>query len=105
MKISKIWIIVIVVVALLAMYGFATYNRFVTLDETATAQWKQVEAQYQRRFDLVPNLVELAKGVMKQEQTVFSAIAEARTRYAGAQTGGSVDEKVRATAQLDSALS
>ena len=101
----KVWIIVIVVAVLVALYGFSTYNRFVGLDEQATAQWKQVETQYQKRFDLLPNLVEMAKGVMKQEQAVFTAIADARTRYAGAQTSGSVDEKVRATSQLDSAFS
>lgn len=102
---TKIWIVVGVIAVLVVIYGFSTYNRFITLDETATAQWKQVETQYQRRFDLIPNLVELAKGVMKQEQAVFTAIADARTRYAGAQTSGSINEKVQATAQLDSALS
>lgn len=106
MKRSSIIWIVIAVIALIAVgYVFTTYNRLVTLNEQATAQWKQVETQYQRRFDLIPNLVEAAKGVMKQEQAVFGAIADARTRYAGAQASGSVDDKVRATASLDSALS
>jgi LemA protein len=63
--------------------------------------WSQVETQYQRRFDLIPNLVEATKGTMKQEQKVFGAIAEARTRYSGAQTGG---EKVEAANQMESAL-
>jgi LemA protein len=60
-----------------------------------------VETQYQRRYDLIPNLVEAVKGVMKQEQAIFLALAEARTRYAGA---GSVNEKAAAATQVDSAL-
>jgi LemA protein len=71
------------------------------LNIAADTQWKQVETQYQRRFDLIPNLVESAKGVMKQEQAVFDAIAEARTRYSGAVT---TDQKVAATNQVESAL-
>lgn len=102
---KKIVISILLIVVLIALYTFSTYNRLVTSNEGATAQWKQVETQYQRRFDLIPNLVESAKGVMKQEQAVFGAIADARTRYAGAQASGSVDEKVRAASALDSALS
>lgn len=104
---KKTSIIVGILIALIViggLYVFSTYNRLVTVNEQADAQWKQVETQYQRRFDLIPNLVESAKGVMKQEQAVFGAIADARTRYAGAQNG-SVDEKVKAAAGLDSALS
>ena len=64
-------------------------------------QWAQVETQYQRRFDLIPNLVKSVEGIMKQEQAVFGAIAEARTRYAGAAT---INEKAKAATQLESAL-
>ena len=64
-------------------------------------QWAQVEAQYQRRFDLIPNLVESVKGVMSQEQEVFGAISEARTRYAGAST---IDQKAGAAQQIESAF-
>ncbi len=64
--------------------------------------WAQIDTQLQRRFDLVPNLVETVKGVAKQEQTVFSNIADARSRYAGATTQ---DDKVAAANQYESALS
>jgi LemA protein len=65
------------------------------------AQWAQVEAQYQRRLDLVPNLVSSVQGIFTQEKEVFIAIAEARKGYAGAT---SIDEKARALGQMESAL-
>lgn len=94
-------IITIVIVVLVLLYGFATYNGLVTSSVNADAQWKQVEVDYQRRFDLIPNLVESVKGIMKQEQTIFTAIADARTRYAGALTA---DDKAKAAGQVESAL-
>ena len=96
-------IIIVAVVAVLAIVGsvFGMYNGFVSANEAVDNQWAQVEAQYQRRFDLIPNLVESVKGVMKQEQTVFLALADARTRYSGATT---VDEKAAAAGQVESAL-
>lgn len=83
---KKTLIIIGVIIVLIVLYGWTSYNGLVTIREGATAQWQQVETQYQRRFDLIPNLVESVKGAMKQEQTVFTAIADARTRYSGAQT-------------------
>jgi LemA protein len=77
------------------------YNGFVRANEGVDAQWAQVETQYQRRFDLIPNLVNSVKGVMEQEQEVFSSIADARTRYAGAATP---DDKAVAAGQVESAL-
>jgi LemA protein len=94
-------IITIVIVVLILIYGFATYNNLVSATVTADTQWKQVEVDYQRRFDLIPNLVESTKGVFKQEQAVFGAIADARTRYSGAVT---TNEKAIAAGQLESAL-
>ena len=61
-----------------------------------------MEAQYQRRFDLIPNLTEATKGFLQQERTVFEAIAEARTRYAGAPAGS--PQRVAAANQLETAL-
>lgn len=94
------WIILGVVV-LAALYVFSVYNGLITKNELVDNQWAQVEAQYQRRFDLIPNLVESVKGIFKQEQTIFTALAEARTRYSGAK---SVDEKAAAATQVESAL-
>lgn len=98
---KKILIGIIAVVVLAALYGWGTYNRLVTTRENVDNQWAQVETQYQRRLDLIPNLVESVKGIMKQEQAVFNAIAEARTRYAGA---GTVNEKAAAATQVEGAL-
>lgn len=98
---NKIALAIIGVVLLLGVWLVGSYNGFVTQGNAIDGQWKQVEVQYQRRFDLVPNLVESVKGLQKQEQKVFGDIAEARTRYSGA---SSVNEKAGAATQLESAL-
>lgn len=95
------WIIV-AVVALIVIWGFSSYNGFVSLNEQINGQWAQVESQYQRRLDLIPNLVSSVQGAMKQEQKVFGDLAEARTRYAGAT---SVNDKAAAATGVESALS
>jgi LemA protein len=87
---------IIIVVALVGMY-----NSLVTKSQAIDAQWAQVETQYQRRFDLIPNLVNAVKGVMKQEQTVFQSIADARTRYGQAATP---DQKAAAASQVETSL-
>jgi LemA protein len=79
----------------------STYNNLVTQTQNIDGQWAQVETQYQRRFDLIPNLVNSVKGIFAQEQTIFGDIAEARTRYSGAQT---IDEKAQAASAVESAL-
>lgn len=99
---KKSTIIVLVVVAVLAFYTWSTYNRLITLNEQSDAQWSQVENQYQRRFDLIPNLVNSVKGSMAQEQKVFGDIAEARSHYSGAQT---INDKAKAAGEVEGALS
>ncbi|HUW22079.1 MAG TPA: LemA family protein [Candidatus Bathyarchaeia archaeon] len=89
----------ILVVAGLSLVGF--YNNLIAKSQGVDNQWAQVETQYQRRFDLIPNLVKSVEGIMKQEQAVFSLIAEARTKYSGAVT---VEERVKAATQVESAL-
>lgn len=98
---KKTIIIIVVVLVIIAAYWGTTYNKLVTANTSADAQWAQVETQYQRRFDLIPNLVESVKGVMAQEQAVFGAIADARTRYAGA---GTPNEKAAAATEVESAF-
>jgi LemA protein len=104
----RILLIVLGVIAVLAviigMSVASTYNGFVTKSQAVDAQWGNVETQLQRRFDLIPNLVEATKGIFEQERAVFEAIAEARTRYAGAQASGDVDAEVDASNGLNSAL-
>ncbi|MBA3733011.1 LemA family protein [Patescibacteria group bacterium] len=95
------WIVVVGVILLVLVWGVSKKNSFVTQNEQINVQWAQVENQYQRRFDLIPNIVESVKGVAKQETAVFGAIAEARTRYSGAVTP---DQKAQAASQMESAL-
>lgn len=95
------WIVIIGAVLLIASWVFGKYNNFVVLDQKTDTQWAQVENQLERRFSLVPNLVSTVKGITKQELDVFGAIAEARTRYSGAQT---TEAKVAAANEYQSAL-
>ncbi len=100
----RLIIVGVVIVALVAIMGFTLagyYNSFVSREQSVDAQWSQVETQYQRRFDLIPNLVAATRGIFAQERAVFGQIADARTRYAGAQT---TDERVAAANQVESAL-
>jgi LemA protein len=76
-------------------------NELVTDREAVRAQWSQVDVALQRRADLVPNLVETVKGIAKQEQQVFSDIANARAAMMGARTPG---ERIAANTQLEGAL-
>lgn len=98
---STAFAIVVGVVVVIGIWLAASYNGLISKNEAVTNQWAQVETQYQRRFDLIPSLVESVKGVMKQETTVFTALADARSHYAGATT---VDQKSIAAGQVESAL-
>jgi len=72
-----LWIaLAIVIVIILAVAG--TYNSLVTLDQAVQAQWAQVQNQYQRRADLVPNLVATVKGAANFEKSTYIAVAQAR---------------------------
>ena len=57
-----------------------SYNRLVTLDQAVQSQWAQVESSYQRRADLIPNVVEIVKGVATFEKSTYIAVAEARAK-------------------------
>lgn len=85
----------------IVLWLVSSYNGLVGLNAEVDASWAQVETQYQRRFDLIPNLVEATKGTLRQEQEVFTAIAEARQGYAGASTQA---EKVAQADKVESAL-
>jgi LemA protein len=71
---------IVIVVLGVFMWGVGVNNRLVTLDEGVRSAWSQVENQYQRRADLIPNLVETVKGYANQEQDVFIGVAEARAK-------------------------
>jgi LemA protein len=101
MKAKNLLIAVIAVLVIGGMWLINTYNGLVRQNQAVEESWAQVESQYQRRFDLIPNLVEAAKGFMKQEKDIFDNLAKARQGYAGANT---VSEKAEAAGQVESAL-
>ena len=85
-KISKGLIaLIIVLVCVLGIFSFYknTYNSMVSLDEEVSASWAEVQNQYQRRLDLIPNLVSTVKGYAKHESDVFTQVAEARSKAGG----------------------
>lgn len=78
---NKGWVaLIVIIVFLLSVLGWfrSTYNGFVSADEGIKGAWSQVENQYQRRYDLIPNLVETVKGFAKQEREVLENVTAAR---------------------------
>ena len=80
MKKNKGLIITIVVIALVAIWGISSYNGLVSMDENVSNQWANVETQYQRRSDLIPNLVNTVKGYAKHESETLESVMAARSQ-------------------------
>ena len=72
--------VLLVVAMVFGVWGVGSYNGLVTLDQAVQAQWGQVQNAYQRRLDLIPNLVETVKGAAAFEKDTFTAVAEARSQ-------------------------
>lgn len=102
----KIFLIVLAVliigVIMIALSLKNTYNGLVTMDEDVDKSWAQVENVLQRRFDLIPNLVETVKGYASHEKEVLTEVTKARASVGGAK---SPNETMEANNQLSSALS
>jgi len=99
---------IIIVVVVIGFIGFfiGGLNKVVRMDENVKAVWAQVENQLQRRNDLIPNLVNTVKGYAKHEKEIFTYVADARGKLAGAIKGNkSIGEKIKATGTLNTALS
>ncbi len=96
--------LVAVVVVIVGLYSFVkgTYNNFVSLNEQVKASWSQVENQLQRRYDLIPNLVETVKGYAKHEREVLTEVTKARAQVGSAKT---ITDQINANNQLTGALS
>jgi LemA protein len=94
----------VVLVAGFMLFSFVqgTYNTFVKMDEAVKGSWSQVENQLQRRYDLIPNLVETVKGYAKHEKDTLTEVTNARARVGGA---GTIDDKIKANNELSGALS
>ena len=80
MKKNKGLIITIVVIVLVALWGISSYNGLVSMDENVSNQWANVETQYQRRSDLIPNLVNTVKGYAKHESETLESVMAARSQ-------------------------
>ena len=95
-------IIVAGVLVLLIIFVIGIYNALIRLRNQADNAWSQIDVQLKRRHDLIPNLVETAKGYMKHERGTFEAITKARSQAMGAK---SVSESGKAEGALGEALS
>lgn len=80
------------------------YNKIQTLDEATNQAKQQISVQLQRRADLVPNLVSTVQGFASHETEVFTAVADARARLAGAATSGDLSQMAAASQQMNGAL-
>ena len=79
-KKRRTWIIVLAAVLIVVMWGVKKYNGFISLEEGVTGQWANVENVYQRRTDLIPNLVSTVKGYAEFEQETLTGVIEARAK-------------------------
>ena len=80
MNMKKSTIIILAVIAVVAVWAVTGYNRLVKADEAVSTAWSNVENQYQRRADLIPNLVNTVKGYAEHEKETLDAVVAARTR-------------------------
>ncbi len=103
---AKGWIAPAAIIIILVVVGIFWFvgqqNSLITLEESVDASWSEIDNQLQRRSDLIPNLVATVRGFAEQEEEVFTQIADARARLAGAQ---SVGETAESYGELQSALS
>jgi LemA protein len=98
---NKSLLIIIGIVVLLGVYIMGVQRGLVNLSENVNASWGDVQIQYQRRADLIPNIVETVKAQAIKEQEIFTQIAEARSKLAGATT---VKETIDANAEVSTVL-
>ncbi len=93
--------IVLIVIAVIAVWIIWAYNRFVRLTNRCEEGWSDIDVQLKRRYDLIPNLVEMVKGYAKHEAGTLQKVTEARTNAMGAQ---SIGEHAAAENMLTGAL-
>ena len=105
MKKFSPWYVVLGVVVLLVLWLIWSYNELVRAKGNVENSWAQVETQYQRRIDLVPNLVNTVKGAANFEQSTLQSVTEARSAWAQAKTIGDRGQEIAAAQSFDSSLS
>lgn len=105
-------VLIVVAVLVVAFLGYSgIYNQLVRLDESVKSSWSQVQNQYQRRLDLVPNLVETVKGYASHEKETLEAVTQARAQATGVlkpeaiEDPSKFDQLIASEAAFSSALS
>ena len=102
---QKPWFWIIAVIVILGIWFFSSYNGLVKREVTVDKAWSDIEVQYQRRFDLIPNLINTVKGYAGFEERVITEVTEARSRWQGAVSKGDSNSAVAAAGQFEGALS
>ncbi len=105
MRTPSRWVVIAGIAVLFSLWLIASYNGLVTSKGGVDTAWSQVETQYQRRFDLVPSLVNTVKGAAAFEQETLKGITAARSAWSQAKTIGSRGQEIEAASGFDSALS
>jgi LemA protein len=82
----KPWVWIIAIAIILVIWIWGSYNNFVVLNQNIENQWANVQTQYQRRIDLIPNLVNTAKGYMQFEKSLLEDITSLRSKWMSATT-------------------
>lgn len=95
-------IIILIIVSAIVMWGVGIYNKAVSLETKVDTAWAEVENQLQRRYDLVPDLVNVANKYAENEKEIINSVVNARASMAGATTS---DDKIEASKELESAIS
>lgn len=106
---STLLIIVLVLAVLFFLWGIGIYNRLVQLRNQVNNAWSQIDVQLQRRYDLIPNLVEAVKGYMNYEKGTLEAVINARNQAQAARTkieqdGGPTESSIKDLATADAAV-
>jgi LemA protein len=105
----KNWLIGGGILLLVLLFTVFPYNTMVKKDQNVQSQWGNVEVQYQRRMDLIPNLVATVQGYANFEKSTLTQITELRSQVGQSKVkwdqGASIDDKVKAANEMESALS
>lgn len=97
-----IGIIIVVLIVIIAIWYFTTYNSLISLRNKKDTEWSQIDVQLKRRSDLIPNLVETVKGYAKHESETLEAVISARNSFVTAETP---EEEMKASGEITQALS
>ncbi len=101
---QKPWFWIVIVAVILILWFFGSYNKLVRLDTEVSKSWSDIQVQYQRRMDLIPNLVNTVKGYAGFEERVVTEVTEARSRWQGAISTGNTAEAISAARAADAGL-